>query len=194
MPVRTTLQIGDSRLKAANQAITDFANPKLHQLVADLTDTMRHEELIGIAAPQIGENYQVFVTEPRETKLRSKDQTDKLRVYINPLFTYLSAEETIIYEGCGSVLHGQLFGPVKRPQLVTVAAFGLEGRKFSFTADGILGRVIQHEYDHLVGVEFLEKVFDYRKLMSVDHYLEQIKHDPEHVAACEITRKEVGYL
>lgn len=191
MSVRTTIQIGDPALKASNKKITDFTDPKLMQLITDLSDTMHHAGLIGIAAPQIAENYQVFITEPRETQSRPKDQSDELRVYINPNITFQSTEEIVIYEGCGSVLNGQLFGPVKRPKTITVEAYTLAGEKFRFTADGILGRVIQHEYDHMQGIEFLEKVVDYKKMMTLEHYINQIKNNPTNVTNSKISVKKI---
>lgn len=191
MAVREAIQIGHPALKAPNQQVAVFDSPKVRELVGDLRDTMRDAELIGLASPQIGRNYRVFVTGPRETKFRSKDQADELRVFINPRIVELSDEETIIYEGCGSVLHGQLFGPVRRPRVITIEAYDESGRRFRFRADGILGRVIQHEFDHLQGIEFLEKVDDYSKLMAVEHYLEQIKDDPRFAEALQITVKEV---
>lgn len=194
MPVRKTIQIGHPALKAENKAITDFQDPMLEELIKDLTDTMRSANLIGIAAPQIAQNFRVFVTEPRETKTRSKDQADELRVYINPEIVYESEEEVIIYEGCGSVMEDRLFGPVRRPQTVTIEAFDQTGRKFRFRADGILGRVIQHKNDHLLGIEFLEKITDYKKMMTLHHYIEQIKNDPTNMKNSEINVKEFEYV
>lgn len=191
MAVRETIQIGHPALKAKNKKIVDFSDPKLQQLIQDLTDSMTAAGLIGMAAPQIAENYQVFITEPRETTTRPKEQADELRVFINPKIVAQSKEEVIIYEGCGSVLNGQLFGPVSRPRQITIEAFNLAGKKFRFTADGILGRVIQHEYDHMFGVEFLEKVSDYKKLLTDKYYVERIKSDPEHMEASKITVKRV---
>lgn len=189
MAVRETVQIGHPALKAKNNRITDFKSEQLRQLIQDLKDTMYDNGLIGIAAPQIAENFTVFVTEPRETKTRPKDQADIFRVYINPVIVDQSEEEIIIYEGCGSLLHGQLFGPVRRPRQITVEAYDEEGQKFRFTADGILGRVMQHEYDHLQGIEFTEKITDYKKLMYVDFYIKNIKNSPEQLAAGKITVK-----
>ncbi len=187
MAVRITIQIGHPALKAKNKIITDFSDQKLAQLITDLRDTMLENQLIGIAAPQIAENYKVFVTEPRQTASRKLDKTDKFRVYINPKITLFSPMENVIYEGCGSVLNGLLFGPVKRPQEVIIEALDENGEKFQIHTDGILARVIQHEYDHLQGVEFTEKILDYRKLMHRDFYVEKIKNSPEQIAASKIT-------
>lgn len=190
MAIRQTLQIGDPKLKARSALVTNFADQKIQNIITDLVDTMHAENLIGIAAPQIGENIHLFVTEPRETKTRPKDQTDTLRIFINPTIVTYSIDTSILYEGCGSVMHGQLFGPVKRPSMITIEAYDRDGKKFRFTADGILGRVIQHEYDHLFGIEFLEKITDYKKLMHIDWYLSQIKNSDEQKRASLITLKK----
>jgi len=88
MAIRKTLKIGDPQLKATNELIKDFQSPILIKLVVDLEATMHKKGLIGIAAPQIGKNYQVFVTEPRNTLSRNFGKGDKLRVYINPRLIY----------------------------------------------------------------------------------------------------------
>lgn len=194
MAVRTTIQIGHLALKAKNKVISDFNDPKLKQLIADLRDTMLENQLIGIAAPQIAENYNVFVTEPRQTAARKLNKTDKFRVYINPKIVFFSPEENVIYEGCGSVLNGQLFGPVKRPREIKIESFDESGLKFQIHTDGILARVIQHEYDHLSGIEFTEKILDYRKLMHRDFYIERIKPLPETIKESNITRLEYKKL
>lgn len=194
MATRDTIQIGDPRLKAPNKTIERFDDPVVGQVVQDMIDTMRVKELIGLAAPQIGDNYCVFVTEPRETKFRAADQVDELRIYINPKIVEASSEETIGYEGCGSLLNGQLFGPVKRPKVITVEAFDQNGQKFRLKCDGILARVIQHEYDHLCGIEFIEKIVDYRKLMTVDFYIKDIKSSPEQIQSSLIKLKEFLFV
>lgn len=193
MSVRDTIQIGHKALKSKNKKITDFTSPKLHQLITDLKDTMIANNLIGMAAPQIAENYQVFVTQPRKTKSR-EGSTDELRVYINPTIIHFSPETNLIYEGCGSVLNGQLFGPVIRPHTITIEAFDETGKKFKLTCDGILARVIQHEYDHLQGIEFTEKVSDYRKLMVLEFYVQNIRNSKAQISASQITINQLEYL
>jgi len=194
MAARLTVQLGHPALKAQNQTIQDFTDPKLSQLLMDLKDTMYKEGLIGIAAPQIGENYRVFITEPRETQYRPRDQADEFRVYINPKIVWESNEEIIIWEGCGSVTETGIFGPVSRAKVVEVEAHDQFGGKFRFKADGILGRVIQHEMDHLLGTEFIEKVSDYSKLKSLEFYLKEVKDSPDQKITQKITLKEYQKL
>ncbi|MEI6479965.1 MAG: peptide deformylase [bacterium] len=191
MSVRTTIQIGDPRLKAKNIVVKDFSNPEIKRVIKDLKDTMRKKNLVGMAAPQIAKNYKIFVTEIRKTKARSEAQLDDFCVFINPKITHFSENENIIYEGCGSVLSGQLFGPVKRPSEIVIEAFNINGEKFRLLCNGLLARVIQHEYDHLFGVEFTEKILDYKKLMSLEHYINFMKEKKnQNSKLFEITKKE----
>lgn len=189
MAVRTAIQVGDPKLKARNKAVKDFNDPALMQIVGDLIDSMRASELIGMAAPQIGENWRIFVTEPRETKTRTGNQVDELRIYLNPKMVKISKKQTIIWEGCGSFVHGELFGPVSRPKEITIEAQDLTGKRFSLACDGILARVIQHEYDHLNGIEFIEKVTDLKQLKNVDFYVKDVKGSKEQIEASIINKK-----
>lgn len=188
--VKDVLQIGDARLKAECKDVE--LNHIEHELIADLKDTINSTGLIGIAAPQIGSHVNLFVTEIKETATRGKDEIDVFRVYINPKIIESSDSKIIIYEGCGSVLNGKLFGPVERPEWVVVEAYDANGKVFRVKANGILGRVIQHEYDHLFGIEFLEKIKDYKQLMTSQHYIEQIKGEEWHKNNSKITLKEVS--
>jgi len=187
MASRRIIQIGDPRLKARNKVVKNYKDLKVKKIIKDLTDTMHKNELIGLAAPQIGYNYRIFVTHARKTDFRPSDQTDELRIYINPKMVKVSKTKNIIYEGCGCVINAQLFGPVKRPSKITIEASDEDGKKFQLECDGILSRVIQHEYDHMFGIEFTEKISDYRKLMHEDFYLKYIRNSKEQKQASKIT-------
>lgn len=176
MAVKMVIQAGHPSLKKKNKQIVNFKSPKLKILQKDLITTMHKTNLVGIAACQIAENYMIFVTHPRNTKARRLGRTDKLRIYLNPKITFKSQEECIIYEGCGSIVKGDLFGPVSRSKEIEVEAQDENGQKFRLRCDGILARVVQHEYDHLMGIEFLEKVTDYRKVTVGKYYKEKIKN------------------
>jgi peptide deformylase len=76
----------------------------------------------------------------------------------------------VIYEGCGTVAYAKLFAPVRRPEKIIIEASDESGNRFRLSADGMLARVIQHEYDHLNGIEFTEKITDMRKIMSSEEY------------------------
>lgn len=194
MAVRKVIQAGNPLLKAKNKLVSNYNSPKIQKLIKDLIVTNRMAGLIGVAASQVGENHMVFVTHPRNTKSRKLGKTDKLRVYVNPKITYRSQKKNIIYEGCGSVADGAIFGPVLRSSEIEVQAIDEKGQKFSLRADGILARVIQHEYDHLNGIEFIQKVSDYGKIVVQAHYRKNIRNSPLQKRNSLITKIEYKKL
>lgn len=145
----------------------------MKKIVTNLTDSMRHHELVGMAAPQIGVNLRIFVTEVRKTKTRIQKETDPLRVFINPKIVKFSKRVVAGYEGCGSVANAGLFGAVKRPAEVVVTAFDQEGKRFKLYGKGLLARIIQHETDHLNGIVFLDRVSDTKSLISREEYIKR---------------------
>jgi peptide deformylase len=194
MAIRKIIMAGDPKLKARNKLVSNYNSPKIQKLIKDLITTNKKADLIGIAASQIGENHMVFVTYPRNTKSRKLGKTDKLRVYINPKIIYQSKAKNLIYEGCGSVADGAIFGPVLRPEEIEVQAIDEKGQKFKLRADGILARVIQHEYDHLQGIEFIQKVNDYSKIVVQAYYRKNIKNSPLQKKNSLITKIEYKTL
>jgi len=136
----------------------------------------------------IAENFTVFVTYPRNTKSRNLGKADKLRVFVNPKINFFSRDQHIIYEGCGCVPN--LFGPVMRPKEIMIEAYNEKADRFSLSCDGILARVIQHEYDHLSGIEFIEKIFDYKKMTTTNYYRKNIKNSKGQLLASKITKIE----
>ena len=170
MTVTKTVQAGNPIIHTKSEDVTDYSSAETKRIITDLIDTMRAEDLVGMAAPQIGENVRIFVTEVRETEYR-KEGTDKLRVFINPKILSISEKLSSGYEGCGSVASAQFFGPVERPEEITVEAINENGETFTHTADGLLARVIQHEIDHLDGILFPQKITDMKKVMSKEEYV-----------------------
>lgn len=163
-------QIGNPSLRKIARRVVGIRSEKTQAIIADLIDTFKASSLVGMAAPQIGHSVRIFISEIRATKNRKPDMLSGLTVYINPVIISSSRKKVIGYEGCGSVLRGDLFGPVKRPDQVTVEAYNEQGKKFSITAGGLLARIIQHEYDHLDGILFTDKVTDNRELMIGEEF------------------------
>lgn len=173
MIIKEIIQIGNPILNRKSKFVISIDSEETKQVIADLIDSVRHHDLIGMAASQIGEKFRIFVTEVRKTKYRNL-KTDKLRVYINPEIIWSSKKEVVIYEGCGSVAYAKLFAPVRRPEKIIIEAYDENGNKFRLKADGMLTRVIQHEFDHLNGIEFTEKITDMRKIMSSEEYKKRV--------------------
>ncbi len=134
---------------------------------------MRYHGLVGMAAPQIGINLRIFVTEVRKTKTRDPKSIDLLRVFINPRITRFSKQQALGYEWCGSVAKSGLFGKVKRPSRVRVVAYDVKGERFIIDAKNLLARIVQHEMDHLDGKVFLDRISNTQTLMSREEYLKR---------------------
>ncbi|MBU2101358.1 peptide deformylase [Patescibacteria group bacterium] len=170
MAVVETTQAGNPIIRRISEPVTEVNSEEIQQIIQNLIDSMREQDLVGMAAPQIEQNLRMFVTEIRETKYR-KEGIDSLKVFMNPEIVEKSGEQNTGYEGCGSVAFAGLFGPVKRSKSVRVKALDKDGSPFELEADGLLAVVIQHEADHLDGILFIDKVTDTRELMSRNEYL-----------------------
>jgi peptide deformylase len=172
MSVKPTSQIGSRVIRTRARAVLKINSRETQKTIKDLVDSMRHHNLVGMAAPQIGKGLRIFVTEIRQTTYRKNlSEEDAVRVFINPRLVEKSKRQVSGYEGCGSVASALLFGPVKRPRTVTVSAQDATGQRFQLKATGLLARAIQHETDHLNGIVFLDRVTDTRKLLGREEYV-----------------------
>ncbi len=177
MVIKETTQVGNPLIRARAKRVSNLKSKIVQKVIADLIDSMRYHELVGMAAPQIGKNLRIFVSEIRETKLRkgqSVKNVDSLRVYINPEIIWCSKKQATGYEGCGSVASANIFGTVKRPDSVIVKAQDQNGDTFKIKAGNLLARVIQHEYDHIEGRVFTDKA-NHQSYMSRNEYLNKFR-------------------
>lgn len=162
MAVRDVLKMGEPGLLRVARAVEEFATPFLRELIRDMTDTMRHMDGAGLAAPQIGVDLQVVIFE-LEYNPRYPD-ADKVpfTVLINPVLTPLDDSMEEGWEGCLS-LPG-LRGLVPRHRKLRYQGFDAEGCPIDRTVEGFHARVVQHETDHLKGVLYPMRMKDLSKL------------------------------
>ena len=170
MIVKHATQVGNPIIRAKSKEVV-VSSKQNKAIVKNLIDSMRYHGLVGMAAPQIGINKRIFVTEIRKTKARKPSSLDPVRVFINPKILSMSRKKELGYEGCGSVAAGGLFGNVKRSGAVVVEAFNEKGKKFRLRTSGLLARIIQHEFDHLEGKVFLDRLANMKSIMSREEYL-----------------------
>ena len=162
MTVHAILKMGDPRLLRVAQAVTAFDTPELHQLIADMDETMLAANGAGLAAPQIGVDLQVVIFGTGRPNPRYPDAPIVPRtVLINPVITPLDAEEEEGWEGCLSV--PGLRGVVPRWRRIRYQGFDPFGRPIEREAEGFHARVVQHECDHLMGVLYPMRVRDFSR-------------------------------
>lgn len=171
MIIKNTVQTGNPLLRERAKLVTDISSKKVQETIKNLVDTVRYDGFVGEAAPQIGESLRIFVSEVRNTEYRKNEKSDALKIYINPEIISHSEKKVVGYEGCGSVAYAQLFGPVERFERTLIKATDQNGKEFTLKAEGFLARIIQHEYDHLEGILFTDKLTDWTKVMSKEEYI-----------------------
>lgn len=150
---------------------------KLKRLVADMFETMREANGVGLAAPQVGLNIRLCIIEIPPEVEEQEDGTlvevgePQPYVLINPRIVKYSDEEVIRQEGCLS-LPGW-YGDVPRARWVTVEYQEPNGKQRRLRkADGLLGWAIQHEVDHLEGILFTERIRDLATLRDLSQEVE----------------------
>ncbi len=124
---------------------------ELRQMVEQMFDLMYASRGIGLAANQVALPYRLFVINPTG----DREEKDQEMVFINPQITRRNGSEED-EEGCLSL--PEIYGPVTRATRIIVDAFDLSGQQFEVDLEDLDARVVQHEYDHIEGVMFTDRV------------------------------------
>lgn len=130
----------------------------IRELVDDMFGTMELAPGVGLAAPQVGVDLAIFVYDwVDEEDVQHRGVAINPTLMLDPLaVTPLDEEEEI--EGCLSV-PGERF-PLRRSDRVTLTATDLNGNDYTITASGWLARIFQHEYDHLLGIVYTDRLVE----------------------------------
>lgn len=166
MASKEVLRMGDARLLRIAEEVTAFDTAELHELLADMRDTMHAMNGVGLAAPQIGVNLRVVIFEvagnPRYPEAEAVPQT----VLINPRITPLKKKMEEDWEGCLSV--PGLRGIVPRYIDIRYQGYDEYGNVIDRTVSDFHARVVQHECDHLDGILYPMRMRDLSKLGYTD--------------------------
>ena len=160
---------GDPVLRKVGENIPqDY--PNLNDLIANMYDTMYNACGVGLAAPQIGLAVRIFVidTEPfSDSDDLSEKEQDQLRgfkqTFINPKMLVEEGDEWSFNEGCLSI--PDIREDVYRNEKITIEYFDENFIKKTEVYDGLIARVIQHEYDHIEGILFTDKISSLKKTL-----------------------------
>jgi peptide deformylase len=141
--------MGDARLLAVAEPVSNFNSADLKSLLLDMFDTMAAAGGVGLAAPQIGVGQQVVVFGFDKSERYPDAQAVPQTILINPRITPLSDDQELGWEGCLSV--PGLRGEVPRYRAIRYQGFDASGQPIDRTVEGFHARVVQHECDHLIG-------------------------------------------
>jgi peptide deformylase len=153
MSVRPIILLGDPRLRLRGETVDSFGK-YLHELLDDLTDSMRNAPGVGLAAPQLGEPVRACVIEVENT----------LHELVNPQVVRAHGDDRDL-EGCLSIPGYVAY--VTRREKVWVVAQNRFGKKVKVAGSGLLGRALQHELDHLDGKLYIDYLDSMDDLLAV---------------------------
>jgi len=163
MTVKPIVLLGDPTLRLKGEPVDSFGK-YLHELLDDLTDTMRAAPGVGLAAPQLGVALQACVVEVG----------DQVHELINPRIVRTDGRDNDL-EGCLSIPGYVAY--VERHEKVWVVAQNRLGKKIKVAGSGLLSRALQHELDHLQGKLYIDYLASLDELIPVSQL--NTEHDDE---------------
>lgn len=164
MAILKVSRLGHPVLRDKARVLTagQLASPAIQTLIDNMVETMVEYLGVGLAAPQVHESLLLAVIESRGPR-----GDIPLTVLVNPVITILDEEMVEDWEGCLSI--PDLRGRVPRYNKLRVDALDRNGRKIDLTVEGFFARVIQHEWDHLMGHLYIDRM---RDLSTLTHFQE----------------------
>ena len=162
MALREIIKKGDPVLEKHCHPVTRF-DQKLWDLLDDMRETLAQANGLGLAAPQVGVLKRLVVIDC--------DQEDGARepiVMLNPVIVAREGEPVAEDEGCLSI--PGISVPVARPPFARCRYYDLDGQLWEIEGDGLLGRCLQHETDHLDGITMFERAEPMARLKALEDY------------------------
>jgi peptide deformylase len=165
MSILKVSRLGHPVLRLESQRISkeELASAATQKLIDDMLETMVEYYGVGLAAPQIHESLAIAVIESHGLR-----GDIPMTVIVNPEVKVLDKELIEDWEGCLSI--PDFRGRVPRFRKLRVDAFDRHGKKIQITAEGFFARVIQHEFDHLMGKVYLDRMPDLKTLAHLAEF------------------------
>lgn len=162
--IRPIVAYGNPILNQPSSKV-DIENEDISNLIVDLRETMYNANGVGLAAPQIGVLKQIFITDFdyfKEEESFNKSEIEKFQqVFINPKITDEYGENFLFSEGCLSI--PDILEELSRKNTIKIEFLDEKFNPKKITCSGVIARVIQHEYDHLKGILFTDRISSLRK-------------------------------
>jgi peptide deformylase len=162
--IRPIVAYGNPILNQPSSKV-DIENEDISNLIVDMWETMYNANGVGLAAPQIGVLKQIFITDFdyfKEEESFNKSEIEKLQqVFINPKITDEYGENFLFSEGCLSI--PDISEELSRKNTLKIEFLDEKFNTIKITCSGVIARVIQHEYDHLKGILFTDRISSLRK-------------------------------
>ncbi|MCX7102898.1 MAG: peptide deformylase [Methylobacter sp.] len=165
-------QLGSPVLRQQAEAISDVHDSAVLQLIALMQSTLATTSGVGIAAPQIGYSKQIIIVASRPTPRYPLAPLMEPTVMINPCFEALSGEKLKDWEGCLSIPGIRALVP--RYVEIIITYTDQNGALVRTGLSGFVARIFQHEFDHLQGETYLDKLENNRDIYAESEYFKLI--------------------
>jgi peptide deformylase len=170
--IRKIIQLGNPSLRQPAPAIENVKDERIQNLIDDLIATAIKSNGVGIASPQIAESYRLFIIASRPNPRYPNAPTMEPTAMINPQIIAHSTEVVKGWEGCLSI--PGIRGLVPRYQAIEVEYTSRDGKLHRQELTDFVARIFQHEYDHLDGIVFIDRVENTQDIITEQEYQQQI--------------------
>jgi peptide deformylase len=170
MSILKVTRLGHPVLRQVTEeiAVNELKSPGMQKFIDDMVETMKEYDGVGLAADQVFTSKQVAVLEVADNPRYPQKPNVPLTVLVNPKITALTDEMEEDWEGCLSI--PDLRGRVPRYKSIRVQALDRNGGELDFVAENFHARVIQHEFDHLNGKVYLDRMRDLSTLTFLQEF------------------------
>jgi peptide deformylase len=178
MPILKISRLGHPILLKKAKPVNDILAKEVRKIVFDMTETMLDAKGIGLAAPQVHINKQIIIF-----RTFNEDEEEKevnITTLINPKIIKISDKTDDAWEGCLSI--PGMLGLVKRFSEIKYEGYDIQGKLIQKKVRGLNARVVQHEFDHLLGILYVSRLADPKAFGFVDEieeYWKQINENSE---------------
>ena len=166
--------LGHHILRKKSKEVLNIKSPDVQTLIDDLIATVMDVDGVGIAAPQVYESLRIFILASHPNPRYPYAPKMKPTAIINPKILDMSKSKLKDWEGCLSI--PGLRGLIPRSKSIKVSYLTREGKKMRKTFTNFVARIFQHEYDHLEGKLFIDRVESFLDLISEKEFLKLIKN------------------
>ena len=168
------VQLGDPVLRSPAQLVDNVRDQRIQKLIDDLIATVGQANGVGIAAPQVAERDRLFIVASRPNPRYPNAPEMEPTAIINPRLIAHSTEFIQGWEGCLSI--PGIRGLVPRYQAIEVEYTDRNGKSQKQELTDFVARIFQHEYDHLDGIVFLDRLKSMQDIMTEQEYQKRVVH------------------
>ncbi len=162
-------ELGNSVLRDETKEVENILDEKIQSLIDDMIHTVGIVNGVGIAAPQVSESLQIFIMCSNPNPRYPDAPEMEIEAIINPKIISASDEKEFDWEGCLSI--PKIRGLVPRHTSIEVGYTDRFGKKHTTTFEGFPARIFQHEFDHLNGIVFLDRMESPQHLITENEYI-----------------------